>query len=75
MNSFVIKNPTNPHPGKVRTQVSTISFTTPKLMADTRFTAPTPMMDVVFAWVVDTGRLNTEQNKRDNAAAMSAENP
>ena len=75
MNSLVIKKPTSPHPGKVNSQVSTISFTTPKLIAETRFTAPTPMIEVVFAWVVETGRLNIEQNKSEIAAAISAEKP
>ena len=75
INSFVIKNPTNPHPGKVNTQVNTISFTTRKLIADTLFTAPTPIIEVVFTCVVDTGRLSTEQNSKELAAAMSAEKP
>lgn len=44
-------------------------------MAETLFTAPTPIIDVVLAWVVETGRLKVEQKKREMAAAMSAENP
>ena len=47
--------PMSPQPGKVKIQVIPISFTTEKLMAEIRFTAPTPMIAVVFAWVVDTG--------------------
>ena len=75
INSFVIRKPTSPHPGKVSTQVSTISLTTPKLMADTRLTAPTPIIDVVFAWVVETGSPNTEQKTSESEEAMSAEKP
>lgn len=55
MNIFAIIKLMRPQPGKVKIQVSTISFTTPKLMAEIRFTAPTPMMALVFVWVVDTG--------------------
>ena len=75
MNNFVIKNPISPHPGKVRTQVSTISLTTPKLIAETRLTAPTPMMEVVLACVVETGRLSREQISSEVEAARSAEKP
>ena len=52
-----------------------MSFTTPKLMADRRFTAPTPMMAVVFAWVVDTGMPNTELKSSEREAAIPAEKP
>ena len=55
MNIFAITKLMRPQPGKVKIQVSSISFTTPKLMAEIRFTAPTPMMALVFVWVVDTG--------------------
>ena len=48
INNFVIKKPTSPQPGNVNTHVKTISFTTPKSIADTLFTAPTPIIDVVF---------------------------
>ena len=55
-----------PQPGKVKTQVSIMSLTTPKLMALSRFTQPTPMMALVFVWVVDTGipkRLDSSRQK------------
>jgi hypothetical protein len=39
------------------------------------YTAPTPIIEVVFACVVETGKLNTEQNIKDAAAAISAEKP
>ena len=65
MNNFVIKNPMRPHPGKVSTQVRHISFTTPKLIALMLFTAPTPIIAVVFAWVVDTGKLSKEQKRAE----------
>ena len=51
MNSFAIIKLISPQPGKVNTQVSTMSFTTPKLMAERRFTAPTPIMAVVLVCV------------------------
>ena len=68
-------NPISPHPGKVSTQVSTISFTTEKLMADILFTAPTPIIAVVLAWVVDTGMPKVELKNRQRDAAISAEKP
>ena len=37
-----------PHPGKVSTQVRTISFTVPQFTEDSRLEAPTPMMAVVL---------------------------
>ena len=64
-----------PHPGKVNTQVKTISFTTEKLMAEILRTAPTPIIAVVLAWVVETGSPNTELINRQMDAAMSAEKP
>ena len=75
MNSLVIKKLIRPQPGKVSTQVRHISFTTPKLMALTLLTAPTPIMAVVLAWVVDTGRLSSEHSSKDEDAARSAEKP
>ena len=75
MNSFVIKNPIIPQPGKVRIQVITISLTTLRFTEEKRFAAPTPIIEVVFAWVVDTGIPNTELNKSEAEAARSAEKP
>ena len=64
-----------PQPGNVMIQVMTISLTTPKLMAESRFTAPTPMMAVVLVWVVLTGIPNREKPSRQAAPAISAEKP
>ena len=64
----------SPQPGNVKIQVSIISFTTPKLMADKRFTAPTPMMALVLVWVVETGIPNRLDASRQRAPATSAEN-
>ena len=75
MKSFVIRKPIRPQPGKVRSQVMPISLTTLKLMAERRLTAPTPMMAVVLACVVDTGIPNSELKSRDTEAARSAEKP
>lgn len=37
--------------------------------------APTPMMAVVFVWVVETGIPNTEDKNKQIAAVTSAEKP
>lgn len=65
----------NPHPGKVSTHVNAISLTIDIFIADMRFTAPTPIIEVVLACVVETGILNIEQISKDSAAATSAEKP
>ena len=75
INSFAIRNPMIPQPGNVMTQVITMSLTTLKLMADRRFTAPTPMMAVVFVCVVLTGIPKMENPRRQAAPAISAEKP
>ena len=75
INSFVIKKPTSPQPGKVNTHVKTISFTTPKLIADTLLTAPTPIIDVVFTCVVETGSPVNEQRSNTAVEEISAEKP
>ena len=63
----------SPQPGNVKIHVSIISFTTPKLIADSLFTAPTPMIALVFVCVVDTGIPNTLERSRHTAPARSAE--
>ena len=72
---MVIIYPIKPQPGKVSIQAETISFTTEKLMAEILLTAQAPMIEVVFAWVVETGMPNTELKRRATDAAISAENP
>lgn len=47
-NNFAHRKPIIPQPGKVRTQVRTISFTTPQLTAESLRAAPTPIMAVVL---------------------------
>ena len=74
-NSLTIQKLIIAHPGKVRTHVSTISFTTPRLIAESLFVAPTPMIAVVFVCVVLTGIPRTEERSRQDAAARSAEKP
>ena len=64
-----------PQPGNVNTQVSIMSLTTPKLMADRRLTAPTPMMALVLVCVVDTGMPSTVISSRHSALDRSAEKP
>ena len=58
-----------------RTQVNTISFTTPQLTEESRLAAPTPMIAVVLVWVVLTGIPDTEDTNRQAAAPRSAEKP
>ena len=55
--------------------VSIMSFTIPKLMAEILFTAPTPIIALVFVWVVDTGIPNRLEKRRHIAPARSAEKP
>ena len=75
INSLAIKKLISPQPGKVNTQVSTMSFTTPKLMADSRLTAPTPMIALVLEWLVETGMPNKLYSSRQNATERSAATP
>jgi len=75
MNNFAIKKPINPHPGKVSTQVSTMSRTIFQRIDDTRFAAPTPMIAVVFMCVVLTGIPNQDEHNNPMVAAISEANP
>src|SRR3954470_21126472 len=50
---------TAPAAGRVTTHARTILPATPQRTADSRRVAPTPMIDVVVMWVVDTGTANT----------------
>ena len=68
MNAFATRKLIRPQPGNVNTHVSTMSRTTPKLMALMRLTAPTPMMALVLVCVVETGIPNTLESSRQNAA-------
>ena len=70
-----MRKPISPHPGNVSTQVRPISFTTDRLMDETRLTAPTPMIAVVLACVVETGIPKIELNRIEIDAATSAEKP
>ena len=75
INSFAKRYPIRPQPGKVNTHAKTISLTTEKFIADNLLVAPTPIIAVVFVCVVLTGIPKTEESKRHEAAAMSAEKP
>jgi len=72
MNNFAIRNPIMPQPGNVSTHALTISFTTPQLTFESLLAAPTPIIDVVFVWVVLTGNPKTEAINRLSAEAISA---
>ena len=74
-NIFAIINPTMPHPGKVHIQVKIKSFTTDQLTFFNLFAAPTPIIDVVFVWVVLTGMPVREEISRQVVAEKSAANP
>ena len=72
---FAIAKLISPQPGNVKIHVSIMSFTIPKLMAEILFTAPTPIIALVFVWVVDTGIPNRLEKRRHIAPARSAEKP
>ena len=74
ISSFAMPYPMTPQPGNVSTQASTISRTTLRLIADALFSAPTPMMAVVFTWVVLTGIPHTVESRIQSAADRSAAN-
>lgn len=67
--------PIKPHPGNVRTHASTISLAMPQSTLDTRRDAATPIMAVVFVWVVDTGSPVKDASNRQPLAARSDANP
>ena len=71
MNSFAMAKLMSPQPGKVNIQVSIMSETTPKLMAERRLTDPTPMIALVLVCVVETGMPKRLESKRQPAAARS----
>ncbi len=48
---------------------------TPQRTALKRFVAPTPMMDPVMVWVVETGIPKLETVNKVNAPAVSAQTP
>ena len=75
INIFAIQKLINPQPGNVKIQVSIISFTTEKLIAESLFTAPTPIIALVFVCVVETGTPIRLEYSRQIAPARSAENP
>lgn len=62
-------------PGNVRIHANTISLTTFQFILDNLFAAPTPIIAVVLVWVVLIGIPVRVENKRQIAAAVSAEKP
>lgn len=73
MNSLAMTKLMSPQAGKVKNQVNIMSLTTPKLMAERRLTAPTPMMAQVLMCVEDTGMPVRVASSRFAAPARSAE--
>ena len=55
MNSLAKAQPINPQQGKVSTQAHTIRRATPQFTRRKLFEAPTPMMEAVEQWEVETG--------------------
>ena len=75
MNSLAITKPSKPQPGKVSTQASAISPTIFQFTAESLREAPTPMMAVVFVYVVLTGMPVSEESSRQSDAPASAAKP
>ena len=71
---YAIIYPTAPQQN-VKTQAANISLTIPQFTEESLLAAPTPMIAVVFVWVVLTGIPKTDEAKRQTAPAASAENP
>src|SRR4051794_34804516 len=59
----------------VSTQAHTIRPATPHLTAEKRFAEPTPTIEPVIVWVVDTGIPKNVAPKSVNEPAVSAQNP
>ena len=55
MNSLAKAQPINPQQGKVSTQAHTMRRATPQFTRRKLFDAPTPMMEAVEQWDVETG--------------------
>src|SRR2546425_368840 len=66
---------TNPAPGNVNSHAETIRIVTPHRTAESRVTAPTPMIDDVMVCVVLTGMPKCAVPSRIKAALVSAANP
>ena len=58
----------SPQPGKVKTQVSTMSLAIAQLTDLTFSAAPAPMMAAVLVWVVETGRPVSVAMSRETVA-------
>src|SRR5262245_35715119 len=59
----------------VRIQAQRILVATPHLMPDSRLVAPTPMIDPVMVWVVETGIEAAVAENSRIAPAVSAQKP
>ena len=74
-NSFAIIYPSTPHPGKVKTHVSTRSLTILQFTFLILRAAPTPIIAVVFVCVVLTGIPVRDDKSRQSVADKSAAKP
>src|SRR5512140_3772158 len=70
-----VRAPMNPAAGIVSTQAQTIWLAMPQRTADSRRVAPTPTIEPVMAWVVETGIPKCVAVKMAMAAPVSAANP
>ena len=68
-------NPKAPQPGKVRSHVKAISLITSGLMLLLDLEKPAPIIAVVLAWVVETGKPKTVLKSKATAPDKSAEKP
>ena len=61
--------------GIVKSQAQMIRSATPQRTADNLVTAPTPIIEPVMVWVVETGIPNPVAKNNVAAPAVSAQNP
>jgi hypothetical protein len=61
--------------GIVMTQAVTMRRTVPHWTAEDPRVAPTPIIEPVIAWVVETGTPNAVMNDRTTPPLVSAQNP
>ena len=64
-----------PAAGMVSTQAQTMRPATPHLTAEKRFAEPTPTIEPVMVWVVETGMPKNVAPNSVSEPAVSAQNP
>src|SRR5690554_1857261 len=61
--------------GIVKTQAHSREIVTPQRTADTRLVIPTPIIEPVLLWVVETGIPKSSETYNETAPAVSAATP